>query len=115
VRTELIPNLDQTLASWRSNEQGDSAEEYYEPLMSALREYSWALEEDQAAVEAFNAALEKAERQCSEARYWQPDDEDEIEEEADDQQDAQTATSLSEPFHAGGEASGRDVFDDVDQ
>ena len=43
VRTELIPNLDRTLTDWRSNEQGDNAEDYYAPLSSALRNYARAL------------------------------------------------------------------------
>ena len=112
VRTELIPNLDQTLADWRSNEQGDNAEDYYAPLNSALRKYARALEGDPAATDALNAALEQAERQCSEARYWQPDD---GEYETDDAEPAQQAPSAgaapAESFPAGG----RDVFDDVDQ
>jgi hypothetical protein len=113
VRTELIPNLNQTLADWKSNEQGDSAEDYYEPLNSALREYARALEEDPAAAGALDAALEQADRQCAEARYWQPDDgEYEIEDEAEpEQQGPFAATSRAEFSPAGG----RDVFDDVDQ
>lgn len=112
VRTELIPNLDRTLTDWRSNEQGDNAEDYYAPLSSALRNYARALEGDPAATDALNAALEQAERQCSEARYWQPDD---GEYETDDAEPAQQAPSAgvapAESFRAGG----RDVFDDVDQ
>jgi hypothetical protein len=104
VRAELIPNLDQTLGFWESNEQGDSAEEYYAPLKSALRAYAGAFREEPAAVAALNTALEQADRLCAEARYWQRDDDQDEE----DLAPAITGEGSSRP-------GGRDVFDDVDQ
>jgi hypothetical protein len=117
VRTELIPNLDETLSYWRSNEQGNSAEEYYQPLDDALRKYAAALKEDHVAAGALAAALEQVHQQRSEARYWQPDDaEDEVEDESEPgQQDALLTKTNGGPSPTDGMASGRDVFDDVDQ
>jgi hypothetical protein len=113
VRTELIPNLDQTLARWRSSEQGDDAAGYYEPLVTALLEYARALKGDQAATDALNGALEQADRQCSEARYWRRDD-DEYEA-GDDAEPAQPAPLSGAVPAKTSPAAGRDVFDDVDQ
>jgi hypothetical protein len=36
VRQELIPNLGNMLTSWRLNEIGDSAEDYYQPILTII-------------------------------------------------------------------------------
>lgn len=116
VRTELIPNLGQTLIDWRSNEQGDEAGQYYQPLEDALRKYADALKDDHTAVGALTAALEQVDQQRSEARYWRSDDtEDEGHEAETAQQGGLSAEPSGGSSTLGATTPGRNVFDDVDQ
>jgi len=75
VRRELIPDFDRMFFNWSINEQGESAEEYYQPLEEALQRYASALEDDAEAHAAFQTALRRVDEVRTEADHWQDDEE----------------------------------------
>lgn len=74
VRAELLSESEiyYMLSDWSSNEQGDNAEEYYQPLIDALETYkkAFARRGDQDMVRALTNALASAETQCNESETW---------------------------------------------
>lgn len=70
VRLELIPDIDHMLSNWQENEQGDNAEDYYQPLEEALKDYVKALEHDPESCRALKVAFQRVDRLRAEARYW---------------------------------------------
>ena len=70
VRRELIPDIDHVLSDWQQNEQGDNAEDYYQPLEEALKDYTKALERHPESCRALKVALWRVDRLRAEARYW---------------------------------------------
>ena len=115
VRNELIPNIDRILDNWSSNEQGESAEEYYQPLLDTLYEYTEMFRYDESDRDAF-LALEDAHKEVlrlrNQAAYWTRDDEGE------DSPPEPSPTPRSRILRSTdflGSGSGRNVFDDVDE
>lgn len=111
VRLELIPNLEDTLIDWSSNEQGDSAEQYYEPLEEALKAYAEALRDDAGAQEALEQALSDVDYLRSEASYWRDDDTEDMHSNAG--QPSAYDFTWQKPV-ANPDPGSRSVFDDVD-
>jgi hypothetical protein len=74
VKLELIPNLNGLYWNWHSNEQGDSADEYYKPLEDALERYAEAFSDDAVTRLALEAALVKVEEMRLKADYWTDED-----------------------------------------
>ena len=114
VRRELIPDLDDMLWNWYFNEQGESAEEYYGPLIEALQNYKGVFEAqgDVEAVRLLEAALLKANERQTEAAHWQTDDEDQP------AASRETIYSTDESWRSRSssqEIGERSVFDDVDE
>ncbi|MFF7944518.1 hypothetical protein ACFZC5_32835 [Nocardia gamkensis] len=113
VRTELLPNLDNIIHDWEFNEQGESAEDYYRPLIDTFDRYREAFDarEDKVASIKFRHALDRVHILETEARHWQDDD--------PDKPPPPTENGLHEllskeaPFPAG--TGDRSVFDDVDE
>jgi hypothetical protein len=112
VRQELIPNLANTVQDWRFNEQGGSAEEYYQPLQEALEQYSQALEDDDEAVSHLQEALRRVDDLVWEARHWRKDDEDQPPETS---AGTRLRESISETEDVHVDRGSRSVFDDVDE
>jgi hypothetical protein len=111
VRSELVPNLEDTVFDWYSNEQGESAEQYYQPLEEALKRYARALEDDGDAHAELQLALQRVDERRTEAAYWQRDEEEPSERRPDraplgDAPWRRTATADAE--------DNRSIFDDVD-
>lgn len=115
VRDELLPDLDGMVSNWRWNEQGESAEEYYGPLESALKDYADAFSDDPSAVRMLQVALEEVDRLRAQAAHWHRDDQ---EDDAlpDPESSWPKKSSMTDPAQvAADDQFGRDVFDDVDQ
>jgi len=111
VQQVLIPSLDDTLSDWRSNEQGGSAEEYYEPLEKALKAYAEALKDDSGSCDALEEALREVDYHRSEASYWQDEDAEDMHSGTD--QRSAYDDYWQEPA-AKIDPGTRSVFDDVD-
>jgi hypothetical protein len=107
VKAELIPDLEDMLDNWRSNEQGDSAEEYYDPLEDALRAYIDAFQGDESVVLALDDALQRAEYMRLYSSYW------------DNGEGSSGSNEAGKHVRASAQIAynvfGRDVFEDVDQ
>ena len=98
------------LSDWHSNEQGESAEDYYRPLEDALESYAEALKEDPSCYLALWDALQRVEELRTEATYWR-DDEGEI---IDNQPNRRSAVPWRNPV-ATSDVDTRSIFDDVDE
>jgi hypothetical protein len=76
VRSQVVSDLDNMLWNWQLNEQGESADEYYEPLIEALNSYKRAFNDrgDLDAVHALEDALSKAEERRTNSSHWYDDE-----------------------------------------
>jgi hypothetical protein len=112
VRSELIPDLDKMLYNWNTNEQGDSAEDYYRPLTEALQSYERAFNErgDQEAARALQVALHKVDDLRTMASHWRTDDVEDIASSGPAESPELWRRSIRDP-----DVSGRSVFEDVDE
>ncbi len=111
VRRDLVPNLDTTIGDWESNEQGESAEEYYGPLRDALQRYIKAFGSDSISVSAIEDAIEQVDQLVTEGHYWQSD------ENRDALPSPPTSERLRDGIDVGSNAvtvDERNIFDDVD-
>lgn len=106
VKDELVPDLETMLDNWQLNEQGDSAEEYYEPLEEALRAYIEAFRGDGPVVSSLQDALRQTEEMRLNSTYWDDD-----EAPGPRLPRRRVSTSLSSTY----DTVDRDVFDDVDE
>jgi hypothetical protein len=115
VKEELIGDLEWMLRNWYSNEQGESAEDYYLPLEDALTAYTDAFLGDEDALVALREAQAKVVQRRADADYWIRREQERTEEEG-----------ISPPPMPGGSVGGasgatasfvtdRDMFDDVDE
>ncbi|MEU4323430.1 hypothetical protein AB0F85_32075 [Nocardia fluminea] len=116
VREELMPELNVTVNDWYFNEQGDSAEEYYGPLLEALVEYQdeFSKRGDGGAARAFSRAIEKVEILQFEAQHWQNDGED-MESRRQRSASQSLLSRLRDRDSDQAESGGRSIFDDVDR
>ena len=111
VRTVLVPDLDDMLWNWETNEQGESADGYYRPLINALTNYhaAFAKEGDAEAAQAFAAALTQVDERRTESLTWSSDEGD---------SSSPTPGRYPTPFQGeslpGASGSERSIFDDVD-
>ena len=107
VKGELIPDLGEMLVNWSSNEQGDSAEEYYDPLEDALRAYIDAFQGDESVVLALEDALQRAEYMRLDSSHW------------DNNEGSSGSNETSKHVRASTQIAynvlGRNMFEDVDQ
>lgn len=110
IKEELIPDLDWALSNWHSNEQGDSAEEYYQPLEQTLRTYEDAFRRDEDARVALREALDHVNYLRQEASYWVWK-----QEHGDDSASPAPTERGKGSTPPEGVASGRGMFDDVDE
>lgn len=74
VRLELLPGFDNMFWNWRFNEQGDSADEYYQPLEEALKRYATAFANEADAHVILQKALARVDELRTEAAYWTDDE-----------------------------------------
>lgn len=118
VKEELISNLDSMLSNWHWNEQGRSAEEYYQPLDDALAAYSDAFQ-DEDTRKALQEAIKKVDQLRADADYWVRHEEDRRRDY--DYVGGDGSHSRSGRFVRGASRStasfapDRDMFDDVDE
>jgi hypothetical protein len=107
VKGELIPDLEDMLDNWSSNEQGDSAEEYYDPLEDALKAYIGAFQGDESVVHALEDALQRADYMRLNSSYW------------DNDEDSSGSNEVGKHVRASAQIAynvlARDMFEDVDQ
>lgn len=108
VKAELIPETEIMLENWRSNEQGESAEQYYSPLESALKEYIGAFRGDESAVNALQEALQEAGYARANSGYWDNDEDS-------PGPAGKAARHVSSSARISYSVRDRDVFDDVDE
>ena len=111
VKEELIDELDNTLDNWHMNEQGDSAEDYYQPLEEALEAYADAFRHDEDVRVALREALQKVDQLRAEAAYWMRREEwGGSSPPSMPGRIARGASRSATPF-----TTDRDMFDDVDE
>jgi hypothetical protein len=105
VRLQLLPNLDNTIQNWTENYDSngnDDPEDYFNDLVSALKEFRDELNQHQDAVDEIKSALNEIEVVIDDLRSDQPQEPD------------------WDDFRAEGSGkrndySPRSIFDDVDQ
>lgn len=105
IRTKLLPYLDSTISSWRSNynrNRGEDPENHFDELVSTLKEFREELAEHSVAEAQIQAALAGIDEVIEELRSDEPQEPD-----SDDFR-GQSSGDV-------GDADSRSVFDDVDQ
>lgn len=74
IRTELLPDLGDTIQNWCDNLDDNDPENYFDDLVSALNEFRDALAEDPHATAQIDSALIKFDEIIDELRSNQPQD-----------------------------------------
>lgn len=102
VRTKLIPNLDDTISTWRSNfRSDDDPESHFDGLVSVLKRYQEEFTDAPKIVTQITSALAAIEAVIEELRSDQPQEPD-----SDDYRGHESQTPKGD--------DSRSVFDDVD-
>jgi hypothetical protein len=116
VRVEVVPDLGDMLDNWYMNEQGESADEYYQPLIDVLDSYKRAFDErsDREASRALEDALHKVDELRTNASHWQLDDDEEYPSRSVPEGPYSHDMS-SRGMAQDRDVGGRSVFEDVDE
>jgi len=110
--------LDWVLDAWTSNEQGESADEYYAPLDETLTRYAQLFEAEPLIYEKIRAALEEVDSVRSQARRWTTASDDTGSHPYEDPEWAASSDRYNMEYRRSGSGRRlwmRNVFEDVDQ
>ena len=118
VREIMALELDWVLDAWTSNEQGESADEYYAPLDETLTRYAQLFEAEPLIYEKIRAALEEVDSVRSQARRWTTASDDTGSHPYEDPEWAASSDRYNMEYRRSGSGRRlwmRNVFEDVDQ